>query len=230
MVVWKEPPEVVESAESAGSRDNVHALMRLSSNSVRPRIDNPLVLLWDPKAIDGDLSNVRAWAARHRSAATELGSPAAAAGKVPDAAGQPISMIVRGPDQGTRSTDTADLVQALVRGCGDASRIRRLGEQQGQRGAGLFVGDGKGQVIAAHEFGHLFGLGDEYAQPNVRKAGDAAEHSASAANMGSNGPAGAMVESNDNIMSEGGNVRPQHYAVFLDALRKVTGLPEWRLR
>lgn len=48
--------------------------------------------------------------------------------------------------------------------------------------------------------------------------------------MGPSGPSGALVESNDNIMSEGRNVRPQHYAIFLDAIRKVTGLPEWRLR
>ena len=229
MVVWKEPRDVVESTESTGSLDNRHSTMRLSSNSVNQRVDNPLVFIWDPMARNGFLSNVESWAADHKSAATALGSKSAAAGKVPDAAGEPISMIVRGPDSATRSSDTVDLIKAITAGCGDASRIRRLGELEGSRGAGLFVGDGMPQTTAAHEFGHLFGLDDEYAA-SFRPTGSDAKHSATAANMGPKGPAGAKVESNDNIMSEGSNVRPQHYAVFLDALRKVTGLKEWQLR
>lgn len=230
MVVWKEPPDVVESAEGSGSRDNIHALMRLSSNSATGRTDNPLVFLWDPHGIAGHLSNVEGWAADHRSAATALGSRAGVTGKVPDPAGQRISMIVRGPTAAGRSRDTVDLINAITRGCGDASRIHRVGELVGPRGAGLWVGDGRAQVTAAHEFGHLFGLADEYAQRGIRSPGDQAGHSAQAAAMGPGGPTGALVESNDNIMSEGRNVRPQHYAIFLDAIRKVTGLPEWRLR
>jgi hypothetical protein len=46
---------------------------------------------------------------------------------------------------------------------------------------------------------------------------------------GPNSPKGALVENNDKIMSEGSIVRPQHYSAFLDAMRKVTGLSEWRL-
>lgn len=228
MVVWKEPPDIPESAESTGSLDNRHSAMRLSSNSVGQRRDNPLIKIWDPNVF---LSNVQSWAEDHKSAATALGSKAAVDNKVPDAAGEPISMIVRGPDAGTRSTDTVDLIKAITAGCGDASRIRRLGELDGPRGAAMFVGDGMPQTTAAHEFGHLFGLGDEYAAAaESRPPGTDATHAKLAANMGPKGPAGAKVESNDNIMSEGSNVRPQHYAVFLDALRKVTGLKEWQLR
>ncbi|MET0236077.1 MAG: peptidoglycan-binding domain-containing protein [Kibdelosporangium sp.] len=227
MVVWKAPAGVGDGGKDTSTdKQNVHSLMRLSSNSVVARSDNELVLLWRPEV---PLSNVEGWAAGHMSAATRLGSRTAPDRKVPDAAGQPISMVVRGPDAATRTSDTVDLIKAITNGCGDASRIRRLGEADGPRGAGLFVGDGKGQVTAAHEFGHLFGLGDEYSEGSFRGTGDAASHSAQAANMGPGGPAGAMVENNDNIMSEGDNIRPEHYATFLDALRKVTGLQEWRL-
>jgi hypothetical protein len=97
------------------------------------------------------------------------------------------------------------------------------------RGVHLTLGDGKAQVVAAHEFGHLFGLPDEYAAP-FRAPGTRADDNDAAAKMGGpNAPSGALVENNDNIMSEGSVVRPQHYSAFLDALRKVTGLSEWRL-
>jgi hypothetical protein len=122
--------------------------------------------------------------------------------------------------------------ELLVKGCGDASRVVPVPDQPTlPRGVRITLGDGTPQKIAAHEFGHLFGLSDEYAQSfnPVVPPGQEASHSGQIANMGANGPAGALVESNDNIMSEGNAVRAQHYSVFLDALRKVTGLKEWEL-
>jgi len=36
-----------------------------------------------------------------------------------------------------------------------------------------------------------------------------------------------MHATSDNIMSEGKEVRPHHYVTFLDALKQVSGMPDW---
>ena len=36
-----------------------------------------------------------------------------------------------------------------------------------------------------------------------------------------------MHAKSDSIMSEGGVVRPHHYVTFLDALKQVSGMPDW---
>lgn len=88
------------------------------------------------------------------------------------------------------------------------------------------------QVVAEHEAGHMFGLGDEYAtaKGGIRgtgpAAGGAAAHDKLAKDMGLEG---AVAENNDNIMSIGEVVRPQHYATFFWALKDVTGMPDWAL-
>lgn len=112
---------------------------------------------------------------------------------------------------------------------------------------------GQGQNIAAHEFGHMIGLGDEYASTPQRDAsgnvvtdsegspvtrgvisgtggdvGEATTHDALAREMGLS--TGAVFENNDNIMSLGSTVRPQHYATFMQALREVTSINDWQLR
>lgn len=92
------------------------------------------------------------------------------------------------------------------------------------------VGDGQAQVTMTHETGHMFGLDDEYASPAGGFApgagtpgtiGDPTGHNTQAAAMGG-GVQGAVYENNDNIMSVGNVVRPQHYATFLEALNAVT--------
>ncbi|MBI5876485.1 MAG: OmpA family protein [Chloroflexi bacterium] len=91
------------------------------------------------------------------------------------------------------------------------------------------VGSGQAQVTMIHETGHMFGLGDEYASPAGGFApgagtpgtiGQPAQHGALASAMGG-GVQGAVYENNDNIMSVGNVVRPQHYATFLEALNAV---------
>ncbi|MFN8375457.1 MAG: OmpA family protein [Anaerolineae bacterium] len=95
----------------------------------------------------------------------------------------------------------------------------------------LIVGSGEAQVTATHEFGHIVGLGDEYATPAGGMIGNplapvpvgtAAAHSGMADAMGDD-VGGVMRENNDNIMSLGNTVRPQHYATFHNALQIVTG-------
>jgi hypothetical protein len=91
---------------------------------------------------------------------------------------------------------------------------------------------GAAQVVAEHEAGHMFGLGDEYATSpggitgTGPAAGGATSHDQLAKDMGLEG---AVAENNDNIMAIGGVVRPQHYATFFWALKDVTGMEEWVL-
>ena len=88
----------------------------------------------------------------------------------------------------------------------------------------LQIGDGKKQVVAAHESGHLFGLDDEYIGSGAYAPGKVTEHEplAKKENM-----VGVMHAKSDSIMSEGSVVREQHYLTFLDALKVVTNMEQW---
>jgi hypothetical protein len=102
-------------------------------------------------------------------------------------------------------------------GASDTAEWRRVDIQ---------VGNGEAQTTSIHEFGHLLGLGDEYPL-GTSAIGDPADHDKLAKEMGG-GVTGALVENNDNIMSAGTVVRPQHYATFHMALETVTG-EKWEL-
>jgi outer membrane protein OmpA-like peptidoglycan-associated protein len=103
----------------------------------------------------------------------------------------------------------------------------------------LIAGDGKAQVVAAHEFGHAMGSGDEYAVSSNglisgtgATAGGAATHDGLAKNLPNASGAklpGAIFENNDNIMSLGNSVQPQHYAMFHAGLQQVTSINDWAL-
>ena len=126
------------------------------------------------------------------------------------------------------------------------------GEEAEWRRVDIVVGTGQGQNIAAHEFGHMLGLYDEYASTPKRDAagnpikdrkgdtitrglingtgdevGVKTEHDALVAKMGLGG---SVNENNDNIMSLGSTIRPQHYSTFMEALHNVTGVNDWRLK
>jgi len=94
---------------------------------------------------------------------------------------------------------------------------------------------GQAQTVAVHEFGHAFGLDDEYGAEfgaGRPAAGTPVDHDAATKKMtDASGTAlpGAVVENNNNIMSVGGEVRAQHYSTFHEALRAVTGIEEWAL-
>ena len=98
-------------------------------------------------------------------------------------------------------------------------------EDGGRARAGtIVVGDGNAQTVAAHEAGHMFGLDDEYTGGGAYGAGKKTEHTDFAAAAGHTG---AMHAKSDSIMSEGSVVRPHHYVTFLDALKQVSGMPDW---
>lgn len=115
-------------------------------------------------------------------------------------------------------------------------------EEAEWRRVDLIVGSGEGQNVAAHEFGHMIGLGDEYSTKPAPGAGRTApgfisgtgnpvgtpvSHSDVNNRAGDVEIDGAVSENNDNIMSLGNAVRPQHYSTFHNALEIVTG-KRWR--
>lgn len=86
------------------------------------------------------------------------------------------------------------------------------------------------QNTAAHEAGHMFGLGDEYVEeaPEKRFApkfeGDEARHHGDVeATMGTEVADEHLVRNSDSIMSQGSEVKPGHYVYFLRALNTITG-------
>jgi hypothetical protein len=75
------------------------------------------------------------------------------------------------------------------------------------------------QTPAYHEAGHMLGLGDEY--PGRKEA--VAHEKLVQAEFGH----GVPRKHDGSIMSVGNDVKPWHGVTFLEALRGVTGVPEW---
>ncbi len=117
--------------------------------------------------------------------------------------------------------------------------------EDASRRVDLVIGSGAAQNVAMHETGHLLGLDDEYStidtQNNTLPAdqrgfisgtgnaiGATIDHTDIDADGLADAPIdGAVAENNDNIMSLGDTVRPQHYATFHSALEQATG-KSWR--
>jgi outer membrane protein OmpA-like peptidoglycan-associated protein len=94
---------------------------------------------------------------------------------------------------------------------------------------GAFEAD---QTTVAHEFGHMFGLGDEYptADGGSRDVGTPARHSALAERL-IPGQQPILARHDESIMSNGEVVRPHHYVTFLEVLGTMTGTEgEWDVR
>lgn len=86
-----------------------------------------------------------------------------------------------------------------------------------------------GQNVLAHEFGHVFGLGDEYSEVGNgynRKEGDKSTHEKLSRDAGVTG--GGLVKNDDRMMSTGNRVEAAHYSTFADALKKLTSKP-WKV-
>ncbi len=146
------------------------------------------------------------------------------------------------------SEDRAQAVEDFMRGHGFVNVEKRTtssgegetgaapGENKQDRRVDITIGDGNSQNTIRHEFGHAFGLGDEYAStplvsPGLTPAqgtpnmGDDATHDNLVKNMvdaGGHPLAGAVCEPTDSIMSVGDVIRPQHYATFHAALTQIT--------
>ena len=91
------------------------------------------------------------------------------------------------------------------------------------------------QNVAAHEAGHMFGLGDEYVEEEPPKdvlakfEGDRASHDADVrAELGDEAADELLVQGGSSMMSSGSDVKPGHYVYFLQALEAATSL-KWRI-
>jgi outer membrane protein OmpA-like peptidoglycan-associated protein len=88
------------------------------------------------------------------------------------------------------------------------------------------------QNTAAHEAGHMFGLGDEYveedAKPESKKfIGDKPTHFGDVeAQLGTEAAEETVVDRSASIMSSGGEVKRGHYVPFLTEVEAVTS-KEW---
>jgi hypothetical protein len=107
------------------------------------------------------------------------------------------------------------------------SEADQTAEVAADRRVDLVVDGGDRMITAAHEWGHAFGLDDEYGT-----VGTPTDHDAWTQDMtdslGNHLP-GAIHEHNGGIMSYGNEVRPQHYSTFHHALETVTAASPWSL-
>ncbi len=131
------------------------------------------------------------------------------------------------PQDAARARFNAVTAQLVSAGMTDAATrcvlIVRTGTGNGGQ---VRMGAGVQQIVAAHEAGHMFGLGDEYTAPFSGTGGDLG--TPVDGNLGQQqGLPGAVHENSDTIMSVGDAVRPQHYATFLEALKAVTEMSDW---
>ena len=85
------------------------------------------------------------------------------------------------------------------------------------------------QNVAAHEFGHLLGFGDEYVEEapptggRPKFAGDRPSHYGGVeAAMGTETANELLIQDSGSIMSQGNEVRRGHYVYFLQAISRVT--------
>lgn len=91
----------------------------------------------------------------------------------------------------------------------------------------LLVDGGARQITALHEFGHTFGVNDEYGVVGTTPGHDTRARAMTDAS-GANLP-GAVREHNGGVMSLGNQVRARHYANFHHALQTITAKSPWSL-
>ena len=92
--------------------------------------------------------------------------------------------------------------------------------------------NGSPQVLAMHEFGHAFGMDDQYVGAAGRGVGADTDDNANTERMqdetGANLP-GSITENSDSMMSVGNTIHAQHYVNFFLALEQLTNLSDWAI-
>jgi outer membrane protein OmpA-like peptidoglycan-associated protein len=114
---------------------------------------------------------------------------------------------------------------------GESEADQGTPDRPGDRRVDILVDGGERQIAALHEWGHAFGMGDEYPGTG-RPVGANAAHNALAQAMtdaSGNALPGAAVERTGAIMASGNDIRPRYYATFHHALQTVTGKSPWSL-
>jgi hypothetical protein len=191
--------------------------LTLNSSTVAPKSFNKLVvdIAFDP----GTNNLTTAAKASLTTLGGEMPNPAAGA----TVAGDDITAKVPGADDAARQARFTAVRDALTATGMNAGRVKFEAAGTGDAGR-VQVGDGKVQTAASHEMGHMFGLDDEYPGSGKYAPGQKTEHTDFADKAGFKGVQHAR---SDSIMGSGTNVDAHHYVTFLDALKVVTGMPEW---
>lgn len=90
--------------------------------------------------------------------------------------------------------------------------------------------------VAAHEFGHMIGLGDEYSEKGDKKyekkvEGDRPSHYEDVKSiMGKDIADELSMNQSSSMMSFGSDIKKGHYAYFLKAIRDLTGKNGWNIK
>lgn len=97
-----------------------------------------------------------------------------------------------------------------------------------------FSGDAPAELsqnVAAHEAGHMFGLGDEYVdEEEHRLTGDEPDHFEDVkAEFGVDEANAMLAQDGGSMMSGGSEVRPGHYTPFIQQIESLTSL-QWTAR
>ncbi|HEU4323854.1 MAG TPA: OmpA family protein [Roseiflexaceae bacterium] len=232
--------------QSHGDQDPHNNEMVVSSTDVNPTPDHQSLLQrqvffeHDSAALTPDSeASLRAFERDFQDANLDLSNPVELIGHASSSGSEAYNQKLA-----QRRIDTVRKFLDSVGFTGITDRLSESnqGEQDAEdteewRRVDLIVGDGQGQLVMSHEFGHVFGLDDEYVSSDQNPGGSisgsgsavgaAVGHDGMARSLGVTG--GAIAENNDGIMSLGNNVREQHYATFGWALQKVTGIDEWQI-
>jgi hypothetical protein len=244
MSVYKVPPNFVGGVGVVNSGGGVFGIgaatdntMTLNSNDVEERRDDILnvetIFASGGTGIDpGATAALNQFAIRFRS-----GGPVCSicGSRIEQVGGVAIQASIEGEgtDPEANSRDRFNSLSAALVAGGMTDAATRLQYSYGGPGnhGFLTVGSGVPQIVAAHEAGHMFGLGDRYATtagsgiggtgPSV---GLPSRHD-DLATQG--GLGGAKAANDDGIMSWGNEVRPADYATFLEALKDVSAIEQW---
>ncbi len=134
-----------------------------------------------------------------------------------------------------RFRDVTTRVDSAAKGEEGANPV----EDPKDRRVDMIVDGGDAQILAAHEFGHAFGLDDQYATDagglisgTGGATGTASSHQPQTQAMtDASGKhlEGSIHENNADIMSDGNKIGAQHYSMFHAALCELTGMTNWAL-